>query len=87
MPDLPHRNAEVAQRVTNHLADYRRWAESDQYPQRGSVSFLNGIIWVDTSMEELLTHNRVKPPLNLTRWPGLFAEAEGALANRAPFLW
>jgi Uma2 family endonuclease len=44
----------------NDLESYRRWAHSDGYPDQGWVSFLNGHIWVDFSMEEFLTHNRVK---------------------------
>lgn len=44
----------------NDLESYRRWAHSDGYPERGWVSFLNGRIWVDSSMEEFITHNRVK---------------------------
>src|SRR5262249_19488207 len=44
----------------NDLDSYRRWAHSDGYPEHGWVSFLNGRIWVDSSMEEFLTHNRVK---------------------------
>jgi Uma2 family endonuclease len=42
------------------LEAYRRWAESDEYPQSGWVSFLDGTIWVDPNMEELFTHNQVK---------------------------
>lgn len=44
----------------NDLESFRRWAHSEDYPQHGWVSFLNGRIWVDFSMEEFLTHNRVK---------------------------
>lgn len=44
----------------NDLESYRRWVHSDSYPERGWISFLNGHIWVDFSMEEFLTHNRVK---------------------------
>lgn len=44
----------------NDLESYRRWAHSDGYPDHGWVSYLNGRIWVDFSMEEFLTHNRVK---------------------------
>ena len=32
----------------------------DGYPERGWVSFLDGEIWVDTDMEQLFSHNRVK---------------------------
>ncbi len=44
----------------NDLESFRRWARSDDYPERGWVSFLDGEIWVDTSMEQLFTHNQVK---------------------------
>ena len=44
----------------NDLESYRRWARTDDYPERGWVSFLNGEIWVDMSMEQLFTHNQVK---------------------------
>ena len=42
------------------LREYRDWAESDQYPQSGWVSYLDGTIWVDPGMEEFLTHNRMR---------------------------
>lgn len=42
------------------LADYRRWAESDGYPQSGWVSYLDRTICVDSSLEELITHNQAR---------------------------
>jgi Uma2 family endonuclease len=42
------------------LESFRRWARSDEFPERGSFSYLNGEIWVDLSMEELFSHNQVK---------------------------
>jgi Uma2 family endonuclease len=42
------------------LASFRRWAHSDSFPEQGQFAYLNGELWVDLSMEELLTHNRVK---------------------------
>lgn len=42
------------------LESFRRWARSDDFPQRGRFSFLNGEMWIDMSPEELLTHNMVK---------------------------
>ena len=44
----------------NDLDSYRKWAISDDYPQSGWVSYLDGVITVDPSMEELFTHNQVK---------------------------
>jgi Uma2 family endonuclease len=42
------------------LDSFRRWTRSDEYPEHGLFAYLQGDIWVDMSMEELLTHNRVK---------------------------
>src|SRR5262245_35614790 len=53
----------------NDLESFRRWSRSDDYPERGWVSFLDSEIWVDTYMEQLFTHNRVK-----TRFTGTLAE-------------
>jgi Uma2 family endonuclease len=44
--------------VIDH-ASYRRWAESDEFPERGQFAYLDGEIWVDTSMERL-GHNQIK---------------------------
>jgi Uma2 family endonuclease len=38
---------------------YRRWARSDEFPERGRFAFLNGIIWVDLTMEQLFSHNAI----------------------------
>jgi Uma2 family endonuclease len=43
-----------------NLDSFRRWARSDDYPRRGWFCYLNGVIWVDLSMEQLFTHNQVK---------------------------
>jgi Uma2 family endonuclease len=39
---------------------FLRWACSDEFPERGRLSFLNGEVRVDMSPEELYTHNRLK---------------------------
>jgi len=44
----------------NDLESFRRWALSDEYPDHGLFAYFHGDIWVDMSMEELLTHSRVK---------------------------
>jgi hypothetical protein len=41
------------------LASFRRWAKSDDFPQRGWYAHLNGQLWVDPSMERL-GHNQIK---------------------------
>jgi Uma2 family endonuclease len=42
------------------LDSFCRWATSDQYPERGRFSYLDGTIWVDLSMEDIYRHNQVK---------------------------
>ena len=54
------------------LESFRRWAHSDEFPEHGSFSYLNGEIWVDLSMEELFSHNQVK---------GEFTAVLGAIAK------
>ncbi len=41
------------------LASFRRWALSDEFPERGWFSHLKGNLWVDPSMERL-KHNKLK---------------------------
>jgi Uma2 family endonuclease len=45
--------------VVDHES-YRRWARSDEFPERGRFSFIDGMIWVDRTMEEFFSHNHVK---------------------------
>jgi Uma2 family endonuclease len=45
--------------VVDH-ASYRRWAHSDEFPERGRYSYINGTIWVDLAMEQFFSHNQVK---------------------------
>jgi Uma2 family endonuclease len=42
------------------LATFRGWARSDDFPDRGRFSYLEGEIWVDMSPEDLFAHNQVK---------------------------
>jgi Uma2 family endonuclease len=44
----------------NDLESFRRWSRTGDYPERGWLSFLDGEIWVDMSMEQLFFHNQVK---------------------------
>ena len=43
---------------------FRRWAHSDTFPQRGRFSFIDGMLWVDLTMEEFFSHNQVKSEYN-----------------------
>jgi Uma2 family endonuclease len=42
------------------LESFRQWARSEEFPERGRYAYLNGEVWVDLSMEQPFTHNRVK---------------------------
>jgi Uma2 family endonuclease len=45
------------------LAGFRAWATSDDFPERGRFSFIDGEIYIDMSPEELETHVKVKVEL------------------------
>lgn len=45
------------------LADFRRWALSDDFPERGRIDYIAGRIEVDMSPEDLFTHGTLKVEL------------------------
>jgi Uma2 family endonuclease len=38
------------------LASFRRWADSDEFPETGRICWLDGEVWVDMSKEQIFTH-------------------------------
>src|SRR5436305_2251386 len=44
----------------NDLGSFRRWALSDDFPEDVRASYLDGVVWVDPSMERGFSHNDVK---------------------------
>jgi Uma2 family endonuclease len=42
------------------LADFRRWALSDDFPQQGRIDYIAGRIEVDMSPEDFFTHGTLK---------------------------
>jgi Uma2 family endonuclease len=48
------------------LADFRRWATSDAFPERGRIDYLAGRIEVDTSPEDLFCHGTLKGEIHGT---------------------
>ena len=42
------------------LPSFQRWVHSGVLPEKLKVHFINGQLWVDLSMEELISHNRLK---------------------------
>jgi Uma2 family endonuclease len=52
---------EVLVPASAHTLDgFRAWAKSDDFPERGRISFLDQEIFIDMSAEELETHSKVK---------------------------
>lgn len=45
------------------LADFRRWATSEDFPERGRIDYVEGRIEVDLSPEDLHTHGTLKTEL------------------------
>jgi len=41
------------------LTGFRAWAQSDNFPERGVISLINGNILIDIKPEEVETHNKV----------------------------
>ncbi len=50
--------------AAHNLEGFRAWAQSADFPQRGSVSFINGEILIDMSPEDLSTHARLKAEIS-----------------------
>ena len=46
--------------VVDHESYSPLGALSDEFPETGRYSFLNGTIWVDLTMEQFFSHNQVK---------------------------
>jgi len=44
----------------NDLESFRRWADADDFPEKGQIWFLKGNVWVDMSKEQIFTHVSVK---------------------------
>jgi hypothetical protein len=42
------------------LESFRRWTETDEFPEKGDIGYFNGKVWVDMSKEQVFTHVLVK---------------------------
>lgn len=42
------------------LPSFRRWHDTDEFPEEGRIWFLNGGVWADMSKEQVFSHNQVK---------------------------
>src|SRR5438874_406170 len=59
-PESVRDNPIVVPASAHALGGFQKWAQSDQFPQRGQISFLKEGIYIDMSPEELETHAKVK---------------------------
>src|SRR4051794_24876815 len=42
------------------LQSFRRWADSDEFPEEGRIDYLKGEVWIDMSKEQVFSHNQCK---------------------------
>jgi Uma2 family endonuclease len=57
------------------LESFRRWAETEDFPEHGRVCFLRGEVWVDMSKQQILSHIKIKD--RYTRVLDALVESEG----------
>jgi len=55
------------------LESFRRWTDSDDFPDEGQVWWLLGEVWIDMSKEQIFTHVQIKTEITVVL---------GALAKR-----
>ncbi len=48
-----------------NLASFRRWVESDEVPEKLSVWYLKGEVWIDMTKQQLFTHLALKNAFNM----------------------
>ncbi len=58
-------NVTVPGKVTDRES-FLCWTEDDSFPEHGRIDYLAGEIWIDTSEEQLFSHNQVKLAFYLT---------------------
>ena len=42
------------------LESFRRWADSDDFPEEGRIDYIQGEVWVDMSLEQVFSHVQAK---------------------------
>lgn len=58
------------------LEAFRRWADTDDFPENGRIWFLKGEVWIDLSKQQIFTHVLLKTEIaivlgNLVKTAGL----------------
>jgi Uma2 family endonuclease len=59
------------------LASFRRWVLSQEYPRCVRLSYLNGLLWIDRTMEQMYTHNQIKEVVNRVLGTLVFSLQQG----------
>jgi hypothetical protein len=47
------------------LSSFRRWADSDDFPETGRICWFDGEVWVDMSKEQIFSHVLVKTEVGI----------------------
>ncbi|HZV05202.1 MAG TPA: Uma2 family endonuclease [Gemmataceae bacterium] len=68
------------------LNSFRRWADSEDFPETGRICYLNGEVWVDMSKEQIFTHIDVKSEIVAVLRPLVKTERMGVLLGDDVFL-
>jgi hypothetical protein len=68
------------------LNSFRRWADSEDFPETGRICYLNGEVWVDMSKEQIFTHIDVKSEIVAVLRPLVKTERLGVLLGDGVFL-
>ena len=64
------------------LEDFRRWLDTDDFPENARVWFLSGDVWVDMSKEQIYTHVQVKTKFTIVVGGLVEAEQSGLFGGR-----
>lgn len=57
-------HAQIEIPTIRNLEEFRRWALSDEFPQRGRIDYIGGRIEVDMSPEDFFTHGTLKAAIS-----------------------
>lgn len=57
-------HAQIEIPTIRNLAEFRQWALSDDFPQRGRIDYIGGRIEVDMSPEDFFTHGTIKAAIS-----------------------
>jgi Uma2 family endonuclease len=68
------------------LDSFRRWADSEDFPEAGRICYLNGEVWVDMSKEQIFTHVDVKTEIVAVLRPIVKTARMGRLLGDGVFL-